>query len=64
MVTIKPQDLEKMSPDMMKKVAVALAKSAKQTKQASQGADAALKSLSKAKLAMKSGQKAIKDFED
>ncbi len=60
---LKGAVLAKLGPEQFKKIAAALAQSAKKTKQASKNATAAVKALSAAKAANKSGQKAVKDLE-
>ena len=61
---LKGFDVANASPDQMKKIAAVLAQSAKQTKLASKTTAIALKSLSAAQSAFKSGEKEIKDIED
>ena len=61
---LKGIDFAKLTPAQMKKVAAVLAQSAKKTKQASSGTVTALKSISAAKSAMKTGQDELIDVED
>lgn len=61
---LKGVDFEKLKPAQLKKIAGALAQSAKRTKQASKGAAAAQKSISAAKSSMQSGKNELIDIED
>ncbi len=61
---LKNVDLTKLSPAQRQKVAGALAKCAKKSKQTSKGTAAALKSIATAKSAVKSGKAAFIDIEE
>ncbi len=62
--TIKLDDLAKLDPGGVNKVAAVLGEDAKMTMQAAKDVDKALKSLSAAESAMKKGLSEAKEIED